>query len=96
MSYSEDLKKQGYIAGPDLENSKKKININTSCFIQLVYLAKHVSAWVQCSTEHLVREAFSQPYISFFHLLVNGVSVTCLPPFFILMTNIGTVVSIIT
>ena len=30
----------------------------------------------------LFREAFSHPYISFFHLLVNGFSVTCLPPFF--------------
>ena len=25
----------------------------------------------------LFREAFSHPYISFFHLLVNGFSVTC-------------------
>ena len=29
------------------------------------------------------REAFSHPYISFFHLLVSGFSVACLPPFFI-------------
>ena len=28
----------------------------------------------------LFREAFSHPYISFFHLLVYGFSVTCLPP----------------
>ena len=28
----------------------------------------------------LFREAFSHPYISFFHLLVNAFSVTCLPP----------------
>ena len=31
----------------------------------------------------LFREAFSHTYISFFHLLVNGFSVTCLPPFFL-------------
>ena len=30
----------------------------------------------------LFSEAFSHPYISFFHLLVNVFSVTCLPPFF--------------
>ena len=30
---------------------------------------------VQCSTERLVREVFSHPYISLFHLLVNGFSV---------------------
>ena len=30
----------------------------------------------------LFREEFSHPYISFSHLLVNGFSVTCLPPFF--------------
>ena len=29
----------------------------------------------------LFREVFSHPYISFFNLLVNGFSVTCLPPF---------------
>ena len=27
----------------------------------------------------LFREVFSHPYISFFHLLVNGFSVTCIP-----------------
>ena len=30
----------------------------------------------------LFREAFSHPYISFFHLLVNGFSVTCFRTFF--------------
>ena len=29
----------------------------------------------------LFREVISHPYISFFHLLVNDFSVTCLPPF---------------
>ena len=29
----------------------------------------------------LFREALSHPYISFYHLLVNAFSVTCLPPF---------------
>ena len=43
----------------------------------------------------LFKEALSHPYISFFHLLVNGFSVSYLPPFFIQMTNIGTVTSII-
>ena len=28
------------------------------------------------------RDAFSHPYISFFHLIVNSFSVTCLPPIF--------------
>ena len=28
------------------------------------------------------REVFSHPYISFFHLLVNGFSVTCFRTFF--------------
>ena len=30
----------------------------------------------------LFREVFSHPYISFFHLLVNGFSVTCFRTFF--------------
>ena len=30
----------------------------------------------------LFREAFNHPYISFFHLLVNGFSVTCFRTFF--------------
>ena len=32
----------------------------------------------------LFREVFSQPYISLFHLLVNGFSVTCFRTFFLL------------
>ena len=35
-----------------------------------------ISARVLCSTERLVRETISHPYVSFFHLLVNGFSVT--------------------
>ena len=31
----------------------------------------------------LFREAFNRPYISFFHLLVNGFSVTCFRIFFV-------------
>ena len=38
--------------------------------LQVVESSSHVSV--------LFREAFSHPYISFFHLLVNGFSVTCL------------------
>ena len=40
------------------------------CYSQIVESSSLVSV--------LFREVFSHPYISFFHLLVNGFSVTCI------------------
>ena len=48
---------------------------------------RHLDIGLQVVEAHpllkgLFREAFSHPYISFFHLLVNGFSVTCFRTFF--------------
>ena len=51
---------------------------------------RHIDIGLQSSSlvSILFREAFSHPYISFFHLLVNGLSVTCRPPFFFYLNEV--------
>ena len=49
-----------------------------------ILTTESISVLAACSSlvSVLFREAISHPYISFFHLLVNGFSVTCFRTFF--------------